>query len=224
MGLKEGNLESLIERGCSPNPEHVFHQMLQALDCLASADIIHRDVKPENILWMTGSNGQYQFQLGDFGLCNRGVSARTRGVGTPIYMAPEVWEHLKQTTKADIWSLYITMLWVLDVNGFRQACLRFTDFDDVRTIVIEASKQENLARIRSMADPNPITRASAAEMLLNCFNGAGLITPRNVPAPAPHPAVQTTRNKTAEKLPFQKDTNIFAGATGYHIENLQHPP
>ena len=242
MGLNEGNLELLIESGCSPRPEDVFHQMLQALDCLASADIIHRDVKPQNILWMTGPNGQYHFQLGDFGLCNRGASAYTRGVGTPIYMAPEVWEHGKQTTKADVWSLYVTMLWVLDVKGFRHGCLDFKDFHEVRTGVYEASKQESPSRIRRMANPDPTKRASAAEMLVECFNGVGLVTPRNqaqtsvdspaidgaadntrTPAPVPTPAAPPTRTRTAKKLPLQKDANKSAAAARYRVEKARYP-
>lgn len=40
--------------------------------------IVHRDVKPENILYMmTGPDSKYHFQLGGFGLRNRGVSANT---------------------------------------------------------------------------------------------------------------------------------------------------
>lgn len=55
MELKSGNMEDLVG-------DHVFardprlivtflHQMLQALDYLASESVIHRDVKPEKVLY-----------------------------------------------------------------------------------------------------------------------------------------------------------------------------
>ena len=55
------------------------------------AGIIHRDVKPENIIYISHPGGQYQFQLGDFGLSNRQATAVTF-CGTPIYMAPEMYQ------------------------------------------------------------------------------------------------------------------------------------
>jgi serine/threonine protein kinase len=66
-------------------------------------------VKPENILYVSQPNGQYQFQLGDFGLCNRTVSAETY-TGSPVYMASEMYLNGSQTSKLDIWSLFVTML------------------------------------------------------------------------------------------------------------------
>ena len=122
MGLKEGTLESLIESGDS-DPTSVadllFPQMLEALDCLAYNSIIHRDVKPENILYVSQPGGRYRFQLGDFGLCNRVVDAKTLA-GSHTYMAPEIFRTGGQTSMLDVWSLFVTMLWTLNVGGFRQ--------------------------------------------------------------------------------------------------------
>jgi serine/threonine protein kinase len=90
MGLKERTLELLIESGsCPPVADSVSHQMLQALDCLAWKGIVHRDVKPENILYVSQPGGKYQFPLGDFGLCSRVVDAATFA-GSRLYMAPEM--------------------------------------------------------------------------------------------------------------------------------------
>jgi len=96
LGLKEGNLKSLIESGDPPPAESVFHQMLQAIDYLAVNGIVHRDLKPENILYITISqpDNQYLFQLGDFGLCNLAAIAAST-VGTPLYTAPEMFQREK---------------------------------------------------------------------------------------------------------------------------------
>ena len=80
MGPKEGTLESLVNSKCSipitKLADTAFHHMLQAIDCLAAKGIIHRDVKPENILYVSRQD-QYHFQLGDFGLSNRQIVAAT---------------------------------------------------------------------------------------------------------------------------------------------------
>jgi serine/threonine protein kinase len=180
MGLKEGTLESLFSSGISiANLERsVFHQMLQAIDYLAMRGIIHRDIKPENILYVSQSGG-YCFQLGDFGLCNR-ASLATTIAGSPLYMAPEMFQQgEEQTHKVDVWSLFVTMLWTLDTDGFRQRSQQFTRSEDARKAILSAAFDTNsVANIREMAMPNPDERASAAQMLVKCFNGNGLTTPR----------------------------------------------
>ncbi|KAF2176607.1 kinase-like protein [Zopfia rhizophila CBS 207.26] len=235
MGLKEGTLESLIESGSYPVPDAVFHQMLQALDCLALNDIVHRDVKPANILYVTRPDSQYQFQLGDFGLCNRGVSAHTF-VGSPLYMAPEFYQQGEQTYKVDVWSLFVTMLWLLDVRAFRQTWKQFKSPREVHEVVLFAASSEDIvSKIREMAIVNPEERASAAQMLVKCFNGVGLSTPQNqVPALNTSPAIAETRElvpapvplttKTAQKLPkgMQKNRNIFAAATQHRVEKARY--
>ncbi|KAN0116785.1 hypothetical protein V8E51_002762 [Hyaloscypha variabilis] len=91
MGLKEGTLESLVESGADASAvaNSAYPQMLRALDCIAWKGIIYRDVKPENILYISQPDGQYQFQLGDFRLCNRIIDAATFA-GTYLYMPPEM--------------------------------------------------------------------------------------------------------------------------------------
>ena len=238
MGLKAGTLESLIESGsCHPVAESVFYQMLQALDCLAINDIVHRDVKPENILYVPLPDNQYQFQLGDFGLCNRSINALTYA-GTPIYMAPEIsFQKGEQTHKVDVWSLFVTMLWTLDVGGFRQRSEQFKSPSEVHESVLFAASNENaISKIREMAIANPEERASAAQMLVKCFNGAGLSTPRNhVPALNTSPAIVAAKDlmpcrptiaaRTTQKFPrgLQKNANIFAAMAQHRVEKARIP-
>jgi len=72
--LKDGNIQTLIHNGLfiqdSRSTTCLLCHMLQALDHIAFRGIIHRDVKPENILYTCLPAGGYTFQLTDFGVCN----------------------------------------------------------------------------------------------------------------------------------------------------------
>ncbi|KAJ4285049.1 hypothetical protein NW764_000339 [Fusarium oxysporum] len=93
MPVNEGNLHDLLQalrdqgqEGVRTITSKMLYQMLQALDFVHTHDppIIHRDVKPPNILHRGGN-----FFLIDFGIA-KAVDASNTVVGTGSYMAPEV--------------------------------------------------------------------------------------------------------------------------------------
>ncbi|PHH90347.1 hypothetical protein CDD83_3909 [Cordyceps sp. RAO-2017] len=104
MGLKQGTLGSLVRSRSFATGNlgnALLSHMLQALDFLAVQDIVHRDVKPVNILYVVEA-GQLRFQLGDFGLSNR-ISDAVTFAGSLFYMAPEMFQRRqRQTHKVDV--------------------------------------------------------------------------------------------------------------------------
>jgi len=104
------DLQNLIEEHGVPSLAIGISIGLQVLDALtyaAEEQIVHRDVKPANILY---SPDRGVAKLSDFGLAKRvGVSAGTRdgeGVGTPCYMPPEqVHDARNVDHRADLYSL-----------------------------------------------------------------------------------------------------------------------
>jgi serine/threonine protein kinase len=129
--------------------------MLQALDFIAWKGIVHRDVKPEDILYISQPDCQCRFQLGDFGLCNRIVDATTFA-GSCLYMPAEMFQGGGQTHKVDVWSLFVIMLWTLDAGEFRQRSNQFENDAQVQQEVLSgASSVDSVSEIREMAIVKP---------------------------------------------------------------------
>lgn len=164
MPLMSGNLKTLVENvpDTYALSNDVLRQMLLALECIASHHIIHRDVKPENILWEPDATGNYRFCLGDFGLSNNPDLACT-AAGTEPFMAPEVFHRQRQTTKVDIWSLFATIVWTRTPE-FRQLCAQMSA-PNLHRWLVEFSKTEPYANIRGMASIDPSKRPSATKQL-----------------------------------------------------------
>ncbi|KAI9714531.1 MAG: hypothetical protein M1820_000492 [Bogoriella megaspora] len=89
----------------------VFVQLFQGIQYLHERNIVHRDVKPENILM---TDRDLSVKLADFGLAKiiGEESFTTTLCGTPSYVAPEILEqsnHRRYTRAVDVWSLGVVL-------------------------------------------------------------------------------------------------------------------
>ena len=107
MEFAQGELIEILEDDKTLPEEEVqkiAKQLVRALNYLHSNRIIHRDMKPQNIL--IGQNGAVK--LCDFGFA-RAMSYNTMVLtsikGTPLYMAPELVQEQPYNQTADLWSL-----------------------------------------------------------------------------------------------------------------------
>ena len=82
------------------------------LAAIHQAGVIHRDIKPANIL-IDASTTPGTPRVADFGIariCDAAASTRsTLSGGTPLYMAPEVYEGGPQTPAVDVYSLGVVL-------------------------------------------------------------------------------------------------------------------
>lgn len=109
MRLIDGtDLQGVLDRGGALDPAravHIVRQIAGALDAAHAQQVIHRDVKPANILL-----GNDDFAcLVDFGLANAATDTKLTSEGTTIgsfaYLAPERLASGRVTPGADIYAL-----------------------------------------------------------------------------------------------------------------------
>lgn len=109
-------------------------QICDALVCAHAAGIIHRDVKPGNILLTT----QGLAKLADFGIARLHGTSLTRPsvvVGSPAYLAPEVFDGQPADARSDIYGLAASLYeWLSGVRPH--------DVNDARAISAKVARED----------------------------------------------------------------------------------
>ncbi len=109
MEFVEGHdLKALLDPGKKLTAEEtidVLTQICQGLQAAHSEDVVHRDLKPQNVLLSAGN----RVRIVDFGLArsfeNTGITHSGVILGTPAYMAPEQALGQQGDARSDIFSL-----------------------------------------------------------------------------------------------------------------------
>jgi serine/threonine protein kinase len=90
----------------------IARQIASALSETHAAEVVHRDLKPTNIMWRRDRNGDDQITIVDFGIavCKPGTADATRLtsgglIGTPHYMSPEQAHGEVVDARADLYAL-----------------------------------------------------------------------------------------------------------------------
>lgn len=158
-----GSLKTLIDRYVDNDErfseDSIWSILLQcctALEFLHSHEIIHLDLKPENIFIDSGGS----LKLGDFGLASApGVPPRLHSEGDKYYMAPEILEGIYGKS-ADVFSLGLILLELaanvqLPPNGTSWQNLRHGDFSELS---FDDTSDLLTQLIKDMTCPEPESR------------------------------------------------------------------
>jgi serine/threonine protein kinase len=156
--------------------------MLKALDFLARNNIVHRDIRPENILYEEREDGSFNLKLANFGL-RIGMSSATHNAGINPYQAPEVLSCRAQTHAADMWCLFATLRTLADL--YQPST--YSDYRSAWTALYSTAiskpqpGQLDLRCLREAIIWHVKYRGTAAQMLVKLYNGIGLASTGNMP-------------------------------------------
>ena len=181
------SLASLISREGSLPERRALSLVGELLDALAychSQGVLHRDIKPQNVIISSGGSAM----LVDFGLVKlwdpNDPRTRTamRGMGTPEYAPPEQYEATAGHTddRTDIYSLGATLYHVLTGRAPPTATMRVVDpqaLVPLRLLAIDVSTNTSEAVDRALA-LQPASRFQSAEEMRSVLLGERLVTAR----------------------------------------------
>jgi serine/threonine protein kinase len=212
----------------------------QALEALHQEGIVHRDVKPANVLLREGAHPL----LADLGMAHvtDGATIQTaEGVllGTPAFMAPELWRGEPATPASDQFAWAGSLLWLAggplpwgsdDVEDIIATCTAPPQLEVPPEVLADAP--DLLATLRRALSPDPADRfpdlAALAQALAPPGPRARLAPTRRIPSPdsAPtrdsaNPDAAPTRSIPAPASPRSgRGPWVLAGLAGASLVTL----
>lgn len=121
MEYVEGNsLSALVTREGALSPERVTRlvgQIASAVAKVHTSGVVHRDVKPSNVLVRFPGTPQELAKLTDFGIArseeDRALTKTGLVTGSPAYLSPEVVTGGRATQASDVWAIGATLFHLL---------------------------------------------------------------------------------------------------------------
>eukprot|EP01084_Bolivina_argentea_P133863 236245_1 len=155
---------------------NIFYQLCDAFKYIHSQHIVHRGLKPEDILFSTKENDS-PIKLIDFGLADHCKDHLLNGaVGAPQYMAPEMLRFQPYGTSVDMWSLGVILYIILcgfppfydendDIGKLRRKIKRVLDKYDMSSVYWDMISNEAKDLVGKLLVIDPKKRLTAEQAL-----------------------------------------------------------
>ncbi len=164
--VEGGTLAMRLEHGDRLDAQAIAEELLGALEHIHAAGVIHRDVKPANVL----IDRERHSRLTDFGVAQPGGTRMTetgKVFGTLGYMAPEVRTGADADERSDLYSAGVVLGEVLGDGGARE----------LRRLVWRLKADDPELRPQSAREALAMLRAKTGD-------AAPLLVPKTPAAPA----------------------------------------
>eukprot|EP00158_Paraphelidium_tribonemae_P004637 Partr_v1_DN26885_c0_g1_i2_m40262 putative WNK lysine deficient protein kinase len=160
--MTSGTLREYIRKLQIPNMKIVkrwCRQILKGLLYLHSHDpsIIHRDIKCDNI-FINGAHGEVK--IGDMGTAKMKLGKKYTVIGTPEFMAPEMYEEKGYSEKVDVYAFGMCLLEMVTGEYPYSEC---TNAAQIYKKVIQGIKPDCLLRVKDTEVVNLLTHCLCTE-------------------------------------------------------------
>ena len=220
---KDGDLKKYIDRKqmYEGTLQRYLRQLKDGLKYLHERNIMHRDLKPHNLLL---TDNRKTLKISDFGFAKSMTSEQSMAqtmCGTPYYMAPEIMQNKKYLSKADLWSVGIIMYEMAygmypykDVSGPFDLRDKIEKIDIVYPSYPEETDNElsedALDLLKALLQKDPTNRISWEEFFTHPWLNPELQV--SVSAPSLTASISPPRNQ-----------NSFTALNPQSPQNPQHP-
>lgn len=166
---------------------HFMRQLARGLQVLQEKHLIHRDLKPQNLL-LSSYESIPLLKIGDFGFA-RSLTPQ-EGLadtlcGSPLYMAPEIIQNKKYDAKADLWSVGAILFQLVTGRPPFDGNSQFQLFQNILTSTelqfpagaLEELHPDCVDLCRRLLRQNPVERLKFEEFFSHKF----LMDPRPMP-------------------------------------------
>eukprot|EP00500_Bicosoecida_sp_ms1_P002822 CAMPEP_0203809806 /NCGR_PEP_ID=MMETSP0115-20131106/2542_1 /ASSEMBLY_ACC=CAM_ASM_000227 /TAXON_ID=33651 /ORGANISM="Bicosoecid sp, Strain ms1" /LENGTH=317 /DNA_ID=CAMNT_0050718565 /DNA_START=570 /DNA_END=1519 /DNA_ORIENTATION=- len=177
-----GDLSRLIHKKgpfTEARTQYFMRQLASGLRFLWNRNLIHRDLKPQNLL-LTSTEEDGVLKIADFGFARHLAAASLAETlcGSPLYMAPEILRYQRYDAKADLWSVGTIMYEMLAKRppfGGRNhvELLANIERQELRLPEGITISKECLGLLRILLRRNPVQRASFEEFFESRFVSGG---------------------------------------------------